>query len=76
MAFDQCAELEAVESFTSFEGRSMRNFTKGQRVWVTNSRASQERLGVVCLARKGRNAASGQYWTEADAAKYFREVPA
>ncbi len=72
-SFPQCTELEAIETFTSFEGRSMRHFAKGQIVWVTNSQESQKRLGVLALARKGKNAASAQYWTAEDVSKYFRE---
>lgn len=72
--YPQCTELEAVDTFTTFEGRSMRHYAKGQRVWVCSSQESQSRLGTVALARKGKNAASAQYWTLADAGKHFAVV--
>lgn len=74
MSWPQCTELEARDSFTSFEGRSIRHFSKGQRVWVTSSQESQDRLGTVALAHKGKNAASAQYWTLADAETHFGPI--
>lgn len=74
MTYPQCTELQARGSFTSFEGRSMRHFAKGQIVWVCSSQESQTRLETVALARKGKNAASAQYWTLADVEKYFEPV--
>ena len=74
MNYDQCTELEAIDDFATFEGRSMRRYTKGQRVWVCNSRDSQERLQTIALARKGKNAATAQYWTAADCAQHFQPV--
>ena len=74
MTYAQCTELEATKDIVSFEGRSMRRFTKGQIVWVTNSRDEQSRLGIVALARKGKNATTAQYWKIGDVIENFREI--
>jgi hypothetical protein len=66
--------LECTADITTFVGRSMRRYLKGDLVWVTTSEDSQKRLGTVGIARKGKNAASAQYWTTADIAANFKPV--
>jgi hypothetical protein len=64
--------LECIADVITFEGRSVRRYVKGDIVWVTNSENSQKRLETIAIARKGKNAASAQYWTIADIAANFR----
>ena len=75
MIYDQCTPLEATEDFMTFEGRSMRRFTKGQQVWVVSTREEQQRLGTIRIARKGKNGATAQYFNLSDVEGRFRVVP-
>jgi hypothetical protein len=46
----------------------------GQSFWVTTTEHAQKANGCVGIARSGKNAAHANFFSLADAAKYFRPI--